>query len=164
MNLAWLVAAIEPDLLAERGHSSDRPTLPEAELAKAMQGYVLRSPFDEEIQDASVRAIYGAMRGDEHAVDVLVESLSTEDAQQDLAKFTALTLVACGLLTDRDDVPTCLRILDNALSILNEKSPSTELCRALILQQRALRNNDIGEPTTLELDEVRRLIDQLEFD
>jgi len=164
VNLAWLVAAIEPDLLAERGHSSDGPTLPEAALAKAMQGHILRSLFDEEIQDASVRAIYDAMRGDDQAVDVLVESLSTEDAQQDLAKFTALTLVACALLTDRDDVPTCLRILDNALGIVNEKSPSTELCRALILQQRALRNNDIGEPTTLELDEVRRLIDQLQFD
>lgn len=129
-----------------------------------MQGRVLRSVFDQEIEDASVRAIYGAMQGDEHNVDVLVESLSAEEAHQDLAKFTALTLVACALLTDRDDVPTCLRIIDNALSFLNEKSASTELCRALILQQRALRNNDIGEPTGPDLDEVRQLIDKLHFD
>jgi hypothetical protein len=96
VNLAWLVSVIEPDLLAERGHSSDHPAPPETELAKAMQGRVLRSVFDQEIQDASVRAIYGAMQGDEHNVDVLVESLSAEEAHQDLAKFTALTLVACG--------------------------------------------------------------------
>ena len=63
-------------------------------MAKAIQGRVLRSAFDEEIADASVRAIYGAMQGDEHAVDVLVEGLSTEEARQDLAKLTALTLVA----------------------------------------------------------------------
>jgi len=97
VNLVWLVAVIEPDLLAERGYSGDRSELPEAELAKAIQGRVLRSAFDEEIADASVRAIYGAMQGDEHAVDVLVEGLSTEEARQDLAKLTALTLVACAL-------------------------------------------------------------------
>lgn len=163
MNLAWLVAVIEPDLLAERSHSSG-PALPEAELAKAMQGRVLRSPFEEDIPDASIQAIYDIVQGDEHAVDVLVESLFTEEVVQDLAKFTALTLVACGLLSDRDDVPTCLRIIDNALSLLNEESPSIELCRALILQQRALRNNDIGEPTAPDLNEVRRLIGQLKFD
>lgn len=164
MNLVWLVAVIEPDLLAERGYSGDRSELPEAELAKAIQGRVLRSAFDEEIADASVRAIYGAMQGDEHAVDVLVEGLSTEEARQDLAKLTALTLVACALLTDREDVATCLRIIDDALSLLNEKSPSIELCRALVLQQRALRNNDMGEPTASDLDEVRRLVDQIQFD
>ena len=38
------------------------------------------------------------------------------------------------------------------------------MCRALVLQQRALRNNDMGEPTASDLDEVRRLVDQIQFD
>jgi hypothetical protein len=162
VNLAWLVAVIEPDLLAERGHGL--AGTPEAELAKIMQGRILRSVFDEEVEDLSVRAISGAVQGDGHAVDMLVEGLSTEEVRQDRAKLTALTLVACALLTDREDAATSLRIINDALNSLDQSIPEVELCRALVLQQRALRNNDVGEPTASDLDEVRRLVDQIQFD
>ena len=164
MNLEWLVAIIEPDLINERGYASDQPALPTIDLAKAMQRRVLRSPFDEELADPSVRAVYDTLLGNEHAVDVLVENLATEQVRQDLAKMTALTLVACALLADRDDVATCQRIISDALALLTTTSPSAELCRALILQQRALRSNDIGEPTEDDLHEVRRLLDKIAFD
>ncbi len=164
MNLAWLVAVIDPDLLVERSRSSDHREPPEAELARAMQGRILRSPFDDEIGDTSVRAVYETILGDEHALDVLVESLSAEEVRHDPAKLTALTLVACALLAERDDVPTCLRIIDDALTTLDEESPSAELCKALALQQRALRRNDLGEPPTSDLDQVRQLVDRRQLD
>jgi hypothetical protein len=164
VNLEWLVAIVEPDLLSERGYSSDQLAGPVVELAKAMQRRVLPSPFDEEIADPSVRAVYDTLRGDEHAVDLLVESLATEQVRQDLAKLTALTLVACALLADRDDVSTSQRIIIDALALLTTTSPPTDLCKALLLQQRALRSYDIGEPTEADLDEVRRLVDNIEFD
>lgn len=129
-----------------------------------MQGRTHHSLFDEQIEDTAVRAVYDVMGGGDSTVDVLVEALYTGDARQDLAKLTALTLVACGLLADRDDVPTCLRIIDNALELLTDQSPSGDLCKILVLQQRALRNNDIGESVAPDLDEVRRLIDQVQFD
>lgn len=163
MDLGWLVAVVEPDLLIGYDHSSDRRAVPEAELARVMLGRTLPSPFDDEIEDLSVRAVHDAVQGDEHAVDVLVESLSAEETRRDLDKFAALTLVACALLADRDDIPTCLNIIDDALGVLDAESASTELCKALILQQRALRHNDIGEPTASDLDEVRHLVDQLQF-
>jgi HEAT repeat protein len=111
-----------------------------------------------------VQAVHNAMRGDESAVDLLVEFLDTDDVRQDLAKFTALTLVACGLLADRDDSATCLRIVDNALQLLTEESPSVYLCKMLVLQQRALRNNDIGESVAPDLATVRSLIGQVDLD
>ncbi|MGV0813365.1 hypothetical protein ABQF34_15490 [Mycolicibacterium boenickei] len=162
MNLAWLVAVIEPDLLAERGHGIAGS--PEAELAKVMQGRVLRSVFDEKVDDPSVRAVSGAVQGDGHAVDVLVESLSTKGVRQDGAKLTALTLVACALLTDREDAATSVRLINDALISLDQSLPEVEICRALVLQQRALRNNDVGEPTASDLQEVRRLVDRIHFD
>jgi hypothetical protein len=164
VNLEWLVAVVEPDLLTRRGYSDDGPSLPSTELAKAMQGRIHHSLFDEQIDDVAIRAIYDAMGGDDSAIDVLVEALSTDDARQDLAKLTALTLVACALLTDRDDVPACVRILDNTLDLITDQSPSSDLCKMLVLQQRALRNNDVGEPVASDLDEVRRLIDHVQFD
>jgi hypothetical protein len=164
VNIEWLVAIIEPDLLSERGHTGEQPARPTVELAKAIQRRVLRSPFDEEIADPSVRAVYDTLMGDEHAVDLLVESLATEQVRHDLAKMTALTLVACALLADRDDVATCQRLISDALALLTTTSPSADLCRALVLQQRALRSNDIGEPTEADLDEVRRLVDNIAFD
>ncbi|OHU79016.1 HEAT repeat domain-containing protein [Mycobacteroides chelonae] len=163
MNIEWLVAIIEPDLISERGNSSEQSARPTVELAKAMQRRVLRSAFDEEIADPSVRAVHDTLMGDEHAVDLLVESLATEQVRQDLAKMTALTLVACALLADRDDVATCQRLISDALALLTTASPSADLCRALVLQQRALRSNDIGEPTEADLDEVRRLLDNIAF-
>lgn len=164
MNLAWLVAVIEPDLVAKQGYSNENTARPEATLAKAVQGRVLPSVFDDKIADTSVRAIYEALQGHEQSVDALVESLSNDDARQDLAKLTALTLVACAFLAQRDDVATCLRIIDAALALLTETSPAVDLCRALVLQQRALRNNDIGESASPDLDQVRQLIDHLQFD
>jgi hypothetical protein len=164
VNLEWLVAVIEPDLLTRRGHSEADLPLPSTELAKAMQGRTHHSLFDEQIEDAAVQAVYDVIGGGDSTVDVLVEALYTDDARQDLAKLTALTLVACGLLAEGDDVPTCLRILDNALELLTDQSPSGDLCKMLVLQQRALRNNDIGESVTADLDEVRRLIDHVQFD
>jgi hypothetical protein len=164
VDLAWLVAVIEPDLLTRRGYPDDSPPRPTVELAKAMQGRIHRSPFDEQIEDAAVRATYAAMAGDDSALDELIEAMSANDTRDDLAKLTALTLVACGLLADHDDVPTCLRILDNALSLINDQSASSDLCKMLVLQQRALRHNDIGESVASDLEEVRRLIDQIQFD
>jgi hypothetical protein len=164
VNLAWLVAVIEPDLLTRRGYADDGPSKPSTELAKAMQGRIHNSLFDEAIEDVAVQAVYNFIGGDDSAVEVLVEALYTDDVRQDLAKLTALTLVACGFLADRDDVPTCERIIDNALGLLNDQSPSGDLCKMLVLQQRALRSNDIGESVTPYVDEVRRLIDQVEFE
>ncbi|MHA7665934.1 HEAT repeat domain-containing protein [Mycolicibacterium sp. HS_4_1] len=163
MNLEWLVAIFEPNLLNEVGYSSEQSALPTAELAKAMQRRILRSPFDEEISDPSVRAVYETLLGHEHALDRLIESLATEQVRQDLAKMTALTLVACALLAERDDVSTCHRIIIDALALLTTTSPSADLCRALILQQRALRNYDIGEPPEFDLNEVRRLLENIKF-
>jgi HEAT repeat len=164
MDLAWLVAVIEPDLLARRGYRDAGPLEPPAELAKAMQGRIQRSLFDEQIDDAAVRAAYAAIAGGDSALDKLIEVISASDTRDDLAKLTALTLLACALLAERDDVPTCLRLLDDALSWINDQSASTLLCRMLVLQQRALRNNDIGESVESDLDEIRRLIEQTRFD
>lgn len=163
MNLTWLVAVVDPDLIAEQGYSSEDTARPEATLAKAMQGRVLPSVFDAKITDPSLRAIYDVLLGREESVDVLVASLSTDDAGQDLARRTALTLVACAFLAERDDVATCLRIIDDALDLLTQTSVAADLCRALLLQQRALRNNDIGESSALDLDQVRRLVDRPQF-
>lgn len=163
MNLAWIVAITQPDLLAERGQGSDEQAPPEVLLAKAMQGRIVRSVFDPEIDDPSVRAVYDELSGDETGVDTLMGNLSAGDTHSDLAKLTALTLVACALLADSDDVPTCLRILDEALAALYGQSAEVHLCRALLLQQRALRTNDIGEPTADHLDEVRRQLDHIAF-
>lgn len=129
-----------------------------------MQGRIHHSPFDEKIEDVAVRAIHDALGGDESATDKLIEALSTDEVRHDAAKLTALTLVACALLADRDDIPTCLSLIDSALDQIGDQSPSGQLCRTLILQQRALRNNDIGEDVTSTLDEVRGLIEQLRFD
>ncbi|MHA3019665.1 hypothetical protein ACXPWS_05270 [Mycobacterium sp. BMJ-28] len=164
MNLAWLIAVIEPDLLTRRGHAGGSPLSPSTELAKAMQGRIHHSLFEEPVQDVSIRAIFDALGGDDSAVDVLIDSLATDSARHDLAKLTALTLVACALLSDRDDGPTCFRLIDNALELIDDHSPSDNLCRMLILQQRALRSNDIGGSTESHLNEVRRLIEHVEFD
>lgn len=162
MNLAWLVAVIEPDLLAERSHGT--AASPDAELAKIMQGRIMRSVFDEEIADPSVRAIGNAVSGDADAVDTLVQALSSADVVQDEAKLTALTLIACALLTDREDSARSLLIIDDTLRSLNGDTPESKLCRALILQQRALRKNDVGESTAIDLEEVLYLVGQIQFD
>src|SRR5690348_11650955 len=106
VNLAWLVAVIAPDLITRRGHSDDGPPIPGVELAKAMQGRQQASVLEDAIGDSMVQAVYDVTSGDDSALDVLVEGLSTVDADEDLARLTAFTLVACGLLADRDDVPT----------------------------------------------------------
>ncbi len=163
MNLAWLVAVIAPDLLTRRGHPGDGPTAPTTELAKAMQGQTQHHIFNEPVEDIAIRAIYDAMGGNESAVDTLVEALTTDDTREDLAKLTALTLVACALLSESDDVSKCLKILDAALNFVEDQSPSGQLCRMLLLQQRALRHNDIGESTESNLSEVRRLSELVRF-
>ncbi|WP_418005172.1 hypothetical protein ACNO8X_10165 [Mycobacterium sp. PDNC021] len=163
MNLVWIVAITQPDLLTRGSQASDELAAPEVLLAKAMQGRLVRSVFDAEIEDLSVRAVYDAMSGNESGVDTLIESLSAGEIRDDLAKLTALTLVACALLADRDNVPTSLRLVDDALALLNGQSAAVNLCRALLLQQRALRNNDIGEPSVSDLDEVRLQLDQIAF-
>lgn len=161
MNLAWLVAIIEPDLLVERSH--DNAATPEAELAKIMQGRIMRSVFDEDIEDPSVRAISNVVSGHAEALDTLVEALRTAEVVQDQAQLTALTLVACALLTDQEDSARSLQLLNNTLRSLTSDTAETKVCRALILQQRALRKNDVGEPASNDLDEVAQLVDRIQF-
>jgi hypothetical protein len=158
LNLTWLIAIIEPDLLIEFNRRDGIKLRPEAQLAGAICGRLFRSPLDDPIGDTSVKAVYDIFRGDTGALDVLIEDLSTAESRSDPARLTALTLIACVFLAQTDNVPRCLELLGSALDTVKPGESSSELCRALLLQQRALRRNDLGEAADFDLGEVRQLL------
>lgn len=158
MNLAWVIAIIEPDLLIEYVRDDSRSVRPEAQLAGAIRGRLFRSPFEAPIEDRSVKAVYDVFRGNTQALDTLIEDLTAEESRQDPARLTALALVACVFLAQIDDIPRCLELLESTLEVVVPDTPSSELCRALLLQQRALRHNDVGEASDSDVREVRQLL------
>jgi hypothetical protein len=152
MNLAWLAALYTPD---EIGPQIDRdPRMdqrPEADLAALITG---RSPSwdrapweaDQGSQsiDTSLEPLEKALRWDESgtSVESAISYLRNAEASEDPAKYAALTIAVCPLLAEREFYLAGEELLRTALAAVSDGGSASNLIRAALLQQRALRRRD----------------------
>lgn len=151
MSLGWLVAVACPTLFGLRVRSDDQPDHPEAQLARALRGFFQPTPFEPNVDDASIRAVRAVLMGKREALGDLIDSLLLADVQSDPCRLTALTLVACVFLAEEDNIPKCLEILQTAVDSVPATTPTLALCKCLLLLQKLLRLNDTGEPIDIEV-------------
>jgi hypothetical protein len=161
MKLAWLAAVLQPHDVAphpnfpDDGYDSGGP----ARLAAVVLGDLWRSHRAAELASGSkddvVVLAERCLRPDTIAVSVaeLARRL-TGPRPNDVAQAAALTLITCSAAAELDDYGTSLRVLDAQLRWTPEVRKSDDaLLRAALLQQKALRLRDAGQPylpTTLE--------------
>lgn len=160
MNLAWLAAVLSPQEIAPHPNlGSDAGLRPEVDLARIVTGKTpswdsverhigFEKPGPDETIDEGVRGIYSALyKGLESApsVSLLNELQQNPQENEDAARRTALTLVICFVAGGNDRYALCDSLIQNALNALDEADEDALLCRAALLQQRALRKLDAGE-------------------
>jgi hypothetical protein len=173
MNLAWIAAVLSPfEVAPHPNFGSASGYRPESDLALFVME---RSPSWDSIErrmgafsdnppvDEGVRLIYDTFhdRSTDQSVDIY-EYLLTYPADGDSARRTALTLLACVLAGASDDFTLCDRLIQSALEGLSEGEQGADLCRAVLLQQLALRRFDAGESAVSASVDVATLLDQID--
>jgi hypothetical protein len=154
MNLAWLAAVLEPRDVAAHPNfpDDDYDSGGPARLAAVVLGDPWRShraaQLAGELVDDPVVLAERCLRSDTIAVSVaeLARRL-TGPRPDDLAQAAALALIACSAAAELDDYRTCLQVLDTQLRWTPKvRTPDDALLRAALLQQKALRLRDAGQP------------------
>jgi hypothetical protein len=157
VNLAWIAAALSPFEVAPHPNFARTSAVePQAELAAivlertpswdALELQLTNSGETAPVTDAGVKLAYDAMSN----AGLPRESAFTRfmldyPEGEDGARCTALTLFACCLAGWDDDFELCFQLIDTALATLTYDDAETRLCRAVLLQQEALRLNDAGD-------------------
>lgn len=172
MNLAWLAAVLQPYDIAPHPNFPDEryDDQPAARLAGVITDRLRprrRPEGDDRLSpDAATDLVALAARtlsGDTIAVAVpaLAQQLEATP-ERDPAKSSALTLMACAAAAEIEDYPRMWRVLDLQLARLKESDNDTSLLRAAILQQKALRLQDTGQPHVSTLHEAVSAVDQVD--
>lgn len=155
MNLAWLGAVLQPHDVAPHPNfpDVDYDSGGAARLAAVVHGGHWHSrraaeQANENDDDDSVALAERCLRPDTIAVSVAeLAGRLTGPRPGDLAQAAAMTLIACSAAAELDDYDTCLQVLDAQLRWTPRiQVPDDALLRATLLQQKALRLRDAGQP------------------
>ncbi|GBG36854.1 hypothetical protein [Mycobacterium montefiorense] len=172
MNLAWLAAVLSPfEIAAHPNFGSSGGFRPEEDLAAIVLGRIPSweqferriAPPEEEGPpvDEAVRLVYDAIYKGGSAIEQFFETVLIIDGG-DVARSTALTLLACVLAGMDDNHDLCERLVSNALQMLAVEDGESVLCRAALLQQRALRRRDVGQQSEDDSIEVASTLEALD--
>ena len=91
----------------------------------------------------------------------LFESVLVGDGG-DVARSTALTLVACVIAGMDDNHELCDRLISNTLQVVAADDVESTLCRAALLQQRAFRHYDAGQQSADDSISVASMLESLD--
>lgn len=175
MNLAWLAAILSPfEIAPHPNFGSATGYRPEADLAR----FVLERTLSWDSLDHKINAKTDPPRVDESVklVHDVFHEVEREDAQNldsylaayppdgDGAQRTALTVLAAFLAASDDNLLQCFSLVRESLDALVGDDPETRLCRAVLLQQRALRQYDAGVSAAATSVEVAELLQHLNVD
>jgi hypothetical protein len=173
MNLAWLVAALQPRDIAPHPNFRDEaydgggP----ARLAAVVLGESWRqhrvAELASDVDDVDPVALAEAcLRPETIAVSLAkLAGQLTGPRPADVAEAAALTLIACSAAAELDDYDTCLQMLDAQLRWTPKvEGPDDALLLAALLQQKALRLRDAGEAHLPVLRQAALALSQLDVD
>jgi hypothetical protein len=172
MNLAWLAAVLQPHDVAPHPNfaDDDYDRGGPARLAAIVLGDPWRShraaELASDVKDDLVMLAERSLRPDTIAVSVAeLAGRLTGPRPDDLAQAAALTLIACSAAAELDDYGTCLRVLDAQLRWTPKVRVADDaLLRAALLQQKALRLGDAGQPYMPTTVEAAKALSQLDID
>lgn len=155
MNLAWLAAVLQPHDVALH------PNFPDDEFDRSGPSRLAGLVIGDGWRTRRIAALAGDA-DDDDPVTLAAYCLDTDTiasgvgrlssylisgGASDLARGTALALMASSAAAELDDYPTCFRVLDVQINRVGDtKGPDETLLRAALLQQRALRLQDAGQP------------------
>ena len=173
MNLAWLAAVLSPfEIASHPNFGSTGGVRPEADLAALLLGqtpswrrverHLARDESDNSPVDTDVRLVYDALYTGNDAGRQLFERVFT-DSDSDSARSTALSLVACVIASMDDNYELCESIASHALQRLASDDVESNLCRAALLQQRALRRHDAGLESQNDSIAVASMLESLDI-
>lgn len=111
--------------------------------------------------DEAVRLVYDAIYGGGSAAQQLFESVLVGNGG-DVARSTALTLVACVIAGMDDNHQLCDRLISHTLQVVVADDVESTLCRAALLQQRALRHYDAGQQSADDSISVASMLESLD--
>lgn len=173
MNLAWIAAVLSPFEIAPHPNFGSAPGYrPESDLAQIVMerspswGSIERrigASSDGPSADEGVKLIYDTFYdgSTEPSMDIY-EYLIEYPGDGDSARRTALTLLACVFAGAADDFTLCDRLIQSALEGLREGESGADLCRAVLLQQLALRRFDAGESAVSASVEAASLLERVD--
>ena len=173
MNLAWIVAVLRPRDVAPHPNFPDEAydTQPAARLAALVMGtthpvHPLKTPPADGPYDDLLALAQKVLHPDTIAESVgsLAKRL-TGGHPADLAEAAAIALLTCSAAAELDDYQTCFDVLEAQLRWTTEvASPDEAVLRAALLQQKALRLRDSGQPYVSTAVEAATLLGPLTLD
>jgi hypothetical protein len=158
MNLAWLVAVLQPHDVAPHPNFPDDEydAQPAPRLAAFVIGDAWRRRRASQLsadgnangEGDVVTLAQRCLRADTIAVSVAALAARLTGARPtDVAEAAALALLTCSAAAELDDYTTCFAVLDAQLRWTpRANAPDDALVRAALLQQKALRLRDAGQP------------------
>lgn len=164
MNLAWIAAVLRPHDVAPHPNFTDEEyaKLPAGQLAAlVIGGDWSHQSRGSEVRESALEYAEKSMQFDtmKEGVDGLVRS-ALSGTSTDMARSTALALLACQAAAEMEDFETCERLINQLLTEV-DASAAGQLCRAVLLQQRALRRRDAGREFADDVFSSARILEHL---
>ncbi|WP_326843320.1 hypothetical protein OHB33_29150 [Streptomyces sp. NBC_01558] len=165
MNLGWIAAVLQPHDVAIHPNFRDESYSqePVGQLASLVIGGDWRRPLhDGIIADEAVTYTERSFNTEtiaEGAEGLIQQAFSRR--RSDVARSTALVLLACCALAEMEEYEKCDSILTEMIARTGRSSHS-RLARAALLQQRALRRRDAGRQYVEDVFEGARLLEGLD--
>lgn len=165
MNLAWIAAVLQPYSVTIHPNFRDESYShePAGQLAAlVIGGDWAQNSSDFAPHDDAVLYAEKTMRSAtvSAGVDGLIERAFSPD-RRDMARSTALILLACCAAAGMEEYEKCDSILSEMMK-RTDKSPSGRLAKAVLVQQRALRRRDAGVSYVEDIFEAARLLEELD--
>ncbi|WP_139063669.1 hypothetical protein [Streptomyces zinciresistens] len=165
MNLAWIAAVLQPHDVAihpnfrDESYSQDPVGQLAALIIGGDWGRALHDDFrsDEAVAYAGRSFFFETIA--EGAEGLIRQAFSRR--QKDVARSTALVLLASCALAEMEEYDKCDSILTEMLMQTSKSSPGL-LARAALLQQRALRRRDAGDAYVGDIFDAARILESLE--
>lgn len=167
MNLAWIAAVLRPRDVAPHPNFTDDGYAvdPAAQLgAIVIGGDWARQAERVDLRDDALLYAKKSLHFEtiREGAEGLIRLAFAKDSS-DLARSTALVLMACSATAEMEDYETCDSVLTAALSRVGG-SASDRLLRAALLQQRGLRRRDAGKSYIEDVFQAAGLLEELEVD
>ncbi|WP_157122400.1 hypothetical protein [Nocardia violaceofusca] len=152
-NLSWIAAILRPEAVTSLRTKSDNhyDSHPATRIADFLLSKTQRSQ-DHDLADAArsndilkgveLSFVHNTIRD---GIGILSEQVY-QSAHSDAAQACALTLLACCACGELEDYDKCESLIGAVLDNVQGDSPSDQLIRAILLQQRCLRRRDRGYP------------------
>ncbi|MEU4170951.1 hypothetical protein AB0F46_29240 [Streptomyces sp. NPDC026665] len=168
MNLAWVIAVLRPLDIAPHPNfrDSEYDALPPVQLAGVVSGDPSRwghssvqegeteGNLDQAVAYARLSFTTEGLREGFHGLVREVES-----SDQDSARRCALVLLASCAAAELEEYEVIEGLIDGELSRTYSETPESYLVRAVLLQQKSLRDRDAGKAYTALTSEVLNLLD-----